>query len=198
MSEERDTSKGVSRRQFVLTVGTVAAGGAAVSLAGCAAFPKGAEPSSQATGQKFIAVDQDLCSGCRICEQVCSQFHYGVFNYGYSMIQVDRDFGGSGYWIDTKTCRQCIEPWCLRVCPEKGALYRHHDTGAIVVDEKKCIKCGNCVPACPFGMILLHPETSLAFKCDLCNGDPQCVARCPMQALSVKPLEWQQSERGGA
>jgi ferredoxin len=33
-------------------------------------------------------------------------------------------------------------------------------------------------------MVVLHPETGLPLICDLCDGDPACVKRCPTGAIS--------------
>jgi len=195
MTQTKRDTQGINRRQFVVMAGTGVAGG----LIGCAVSPAKQEAGVQplpGVVPQYIAVNQDLCSGCRICEQVCSEFHYGVFNPTFTAITVNRSYGGSGHWIKTETCRQCPNPWCMRVCPV-DAISRDRKTGAVVVDEKKCIDCGDCYTACPFGMIQRQPERKKAFKCDLCGGDPQCVARCPMSALSLKPQIWKQHEFGG-
>jgi Fe-S-cluster-containing hydrogenase component 2 len=39
-----------------------------------------------------------------------------------------------------------------------------------------------CTLACPFGCIIVNDE-GFAEKCDLCNGDPQCVKFCRAGAL---------------
>jgi Fe-S-cluster-containing dehydrogenase component len=40
------------------------------------------------------------------------------------------------------------------------------------------------VDACPFGVVVLHPETGLPLICDLCGGEPACVVRCATGAIS--------------
>jgi Fe-S-cluster-containing hydrogenase component 2 len=37
---------------------------------------------------------------------------------------------------------------------------------------------------CPVGGISLDPVTNVAFKCDLCGGDPECVKYCYNEALA--------------
>jgi Fe-S-cluster-containing hydrogenase component 2 len=37
--------------------------------------------------------------------------------------------------------------------------------------------------ACPVGGINIDPVTDTAFKCDLCNGDPECVKVCDPGAI---------------
>ena len=48
----------------------------------------------------------------------------------------------------------------------------------LVVDEDACTNCGDCYDVCPTGVIHEHPDREVAFKCDLCDGEPQCIAFC--------------------
>jgi Fe-S-cluster-containing hydrogenase component 2 len=50
-------------------------------------------------------------------------------------------------------------------------------------DADKCIRCRMCVIACPFGNARYDALTSSIFKCDNCDGAPQCAAFCPTAAL---------------
>lgn len=81
------------------------------------------------------------------------------------------------------TCRHCPDAPCLTACIT-GAIYREPDTGLVLIDEERCIACGTCVIACPFGLI--NCLNDRAVKCDLCyqsQAIPACVANCPNQAL---------------
>ncbi len=55
----------------------------------------------------------------------------------------------------------------------------------MVVDAGRCDGCGQCVEACPYGMIE-QDSSGKAFKCDLCGGSPACVAECEFGALLFK------------
>ena len=79
-------------------------------------------------------------------------------------------------------CRLCEDPQCVIACPRE-ALLQSEETGVIMVDEGMCNGCAWCVEACDFGSIQLHPERRIAFLCDLCEGEPQCVEWCPEEAL---------------
>ena len=195
MANEKKQNKGMSRREFVTAAGitAVATGTAGALLTGCATVQQKKEQPGLQVTPTYIVVDQSLCSGCRICEQVCSEFHYGTYNPELTAIIVERDYGGGGDWITTNTCHQCPNPWCMRACPV-DAIWRDVRTGAVIIDEKTCIGCEKCVPACPFGMAFMRPDGKKAFKCDMCGGDPQCVANCPMKALSAQPLMWKDIE----
>jgi Fe-S-cluster-containing hydrogenase component 2 len=42
---------------------------------------------------------------------------------------------------------------------------------------------------CPIGGISIDPITNTAFKCELCDGDPECAKTCDLQALSYIPID---------
>jgi len=79
-------------------------------------------------------------------------------------------------------CLQCVQPACEAVCPVE-AISRNTDTGAMEINDNKCIGCRMCEVACPFGMIFREPESQRMLKCDLCGGDPQCVKFCETKAI---------------
>jgi Fe-S-cluster-containing hydrogenase component 2 len=79
------------------------------------------------------------------------------------------------------TCFQCHDAACLDACAS-GALRREAATGAIVLQEECCVRCGMCVAACPFGNMTWDDGRRVA-KCDLCGGAPRCVAFCSTRAL---------------
>ena len=76
-----------------------------------------------------------------------------------------------------------------RVKSPVGAIGVDKGTGARVVDEAKCIGCGTCQKACPWGMATVDPEKSKSTKCVLCYGDPQCAKFCPNGALKFVPWD---------
>ena len=84
-------------------------------------------------------------------------------------------------------CLQCDDPACMKSCLV-DALSRNEETGAIVLDQDKCVKCMACVAACPFGCSLYDAQHDLVVKCDLCDGDPVCAHFCPTKALEFKPI----------
>jgi Fe-S-cluster-containing hydrogenase component 2 len=82
---------------------------------------------------------------------------------------------------------QCEQAACVSVCPVT-ALVRNLATGAIEVAEDRCIGCQACVGACPFGAIAMLDKRPIAYKCDLCGGEPACVAFCPSKALEYRAV----------
>ena len=84
-------------------------------------------------------------------------------------------------------CRHCRDAACLKACPS-GAIRREPRFGAVLIDEDKCLACGECVNACPEqAVVMIGPGRP--GKCDLCHErleaglKPACVKVCPFQAL---------------
>jgi Fe-S-cluster-containing hydrogenase component 2 len=76
-----------------------------------------------------------------------------------------------------------MTPACYYACPVSDAVRVDRETGAVIIDEKKCIACGRCAEACLLGMITYNPSKKVYLKCDLCEGEPKCVEWCPSNAL---------------
>jgi len=129
---------------------------------------------------KRILVCREVCSGCRACEVACVSHHEGVFGTATARIHVSKvESEGIAH---PHVCRQCRRAPCITACPT-SALYRDERTQAVLVREADCIGCSACVDACPFGMAAIHPSTGVALICDLCGGNPACVARCATGAI---------------
>lgn len=127
-----------------------------------------------------LLVDRRLCTGCRACELACSHHHEGVFAPSVARLRVRKDEAAG---VDEPmVCRQCGVARCVEACSH-GALSRERRTGAVLLDAGLCVRCGDCVEACPFHAIGVHPDTALPLICDLCGGEPACVARCVTGAL---------------
>lgn len=139
---------------------------------------------------KRLIVDVNKCTGCMACTLVCSFMKFEVFGPEYSRIRVLK-FEEAG--VDCPIfCQQCEDARCMEACP-KDAIIRNTQTGIIVVDEQVCDGCSICSVSCPYGAISVHPESSrkkrLVLKCDLCAGDPQCVAWCETGALQYVDVD---------
>lgn len=129
---------------------------------------------------KVIMIDPDKCTGCGLCEMVCSLKHEGECNPTLSRIKIVK---GALFISVPVTCQQCGTPLCREVCP-LDAIHRDSETGAYLVDAERCVGCRLCVIACPLGAIEIHPYEHLAMNCDLCGGDPMCVKFCLPEALT--------------
>ncbi len=159
-----------------------------------------------------MGIQINKCIGCGRCVEACKDendvprepffFRTWVERYvitrdgGVIVQNIDRALRGSvdvgtekdqmrSFFVP-KLCNQCDNPPCVQVCPV-GATFTTED-GVILVDEKRCIGCGYCIQACPYGARYLHPVKETADKCTFCyhritNGLlPACVEVCPTQA----------------
>ncbi|MFC1896329.1 4Fe-4S dicluster domain-containing protein, partial [Thermodesulfobacteriota bacterium] len=81
-------------------------------------------------------------------------------------------------------CQQCEEAPCIPACPVE-ALSRRNGRDTLTVDEESCTGCGECTEACLAGCIFLDNRRDVAICCDLCGGEPQCVALCHSHCLTV-------------
>lgn len=203
--------KTASRKEFLRMSGTGIAGSVlTVSLlsflSGCATEPGQAKKRVFATASGAVIHDPNRCSGCRRCETNCTMANDGKAHPYISRVKIGRtlNYGFKGplaaYWsgegqfgnlrLNGETCRQCKEPYCGNACPV-GAISADKTTGARVVDTAKCIGCGTCQRACPWGMATVDPETKKSTKCVLCYGDPQCAKGCPNGA--IKFVAWEEA-----
>lgn len=99
----------------------------------------------------------------------------------------------------TDMCQGCLAHPCTEVCP-KGAVSIVH--GRSVIDQSKCVKCGLCANACPYGAIN-KMERPCAKACgmdaigsdelgrakidyDKCVSCGMCLVNCPFGAIADK------------
>ena len=134
------------------------------------------------SSDKSIFVDPSKCTGCHICELVCSEHHEE--NYGLRKSRIRVTSIGNTIRL-AMSCRLCKKAPCVASCP-RDALRQHEDTGTIVVDENKCTGCKWCIGACDFGVIFFHPIQKTPIICDLCGKDePQCIRACQKEAIQL-------------
>jgi len=132
--------------------------------------------------EKTLIITPNRCTACKTCELACSFKHTAQGKPGIARIRTFMISEGKNQVI---TCFQCDEAACVKVCPV-DALRRVEATGAIEVDERRCIGCGLCSIACPFGHMNHDAASGLAVKCNLCGGEPACAAFCPSQTLEYR------------
>jgi Fe-S-cluster-containing dehydrogenase component len=104
-----------------------------------------------------------------------------------------------------RTCMQCENPPCTWVCPV-SATFRTED-GVVLVDENRCIGCGYCIVACPYGARYMVPAgattpkgvSGVVDKCTFCyhritrGKIPACAEVCPVNARIFGDLNDAQS-----
>ena len=129
---------------------------------------------------KVLAIDYEKCTGCRLCELVCSVKHEGVSNPARSRIRIVK-WEWEGIYIPV-VCNQCETAPCITMCTT-NARFRDEELGITTIDYDRCIGCKTCVAVCPFGATSVDPVTGKIITCDLCDGDPACVKFCATGAV---------------
>ena len=136
---------------------------------------------------KALLIDPFKCDGCKECETACAVRHAGYRRVARQRIEVKGIGAGDEGFFVPFICQQCVDPPCMAVCP-KDAISRDPSLGRIVLDIKLCVGCKMCVSACPFGSMAFAHDFGIPYKCDLCDGDPQCVRVCEKRALEYAEL----------
>ncbi len=212
-SEEAADKKKYSRRDFLVTGGTVVAVDALIATTPAkAAVPAAKKGATYPESKGYLTYDSKKCAGCTTCMLSCSLTHYGVQSLSLSRIQIMQDsFGKFPTDIKMAPCRQCKTPVCVENCPV-GAAYVDTKNGNVRrIDSKKCIGCKTCIAMCPqqpHRTVWNHVENKSS-KCDLCLDTPHwnekggplgkqaCVESCPMKAIKFVAQMPDQTETDG-
>jgi Fe-S-cluster-containing dehydrogenase component len=136
-------------------------------------------------GQLEFFVDPNRCIGCQSCVQACSECDT---HRGHSMIHLEYVERHASVQTVPVICMHCEQPTCAEVCPA-DAIKRTADGVVQSARKPRCIACGNCVLACPFGVPEVFEGPEIMMKCDMCydrtsvGKKPMCATVCPSQAL---------------
>jgi Fe-S-cluster-containing dehydrogenase component len=172
--------------------------------------------------QLALVIDLNVCVGCQACVTSCKEWNDGGSAGPLSDVNAyGKDPTGTffnrvqtyevGEFPDTETvhfpksCLHCEDAPCVPVCPT-GASYKRAEDGIVLVDYDKCIGCGYCAWACPYGARELDPREKVMKKCTLCvdrvtdellppqDRKPACVMACPTNARLFGDIKDPQSE----
>jgi protein NrfC len=222
--ERKDREKEISRRDFLKYTGTVVlVVGSGCYVAADKGSPKLIKVKDGGAGlpasEGYILVDIKKCQGCTSCMLACSLVHEGVESHSLSRIQViQNSFESFPDDVTIEQCRQCVDPACVKVCPEDALKINAKYGNVRMVDRHKCTGCGECVEACPYTPsrpIVVSDEDykgdMKSRKCDLCantpyhwdqagggpNGKQACVEVCPVGAIKfTKEIPIQEGDDG--
>jgi anaerobic dimethyl sulfoxide reductase subunit B (iron-sulfur subunit) len=148
-------------------------------------------------------VDSAACSGCKACQMACKDRHDLPVGQLWRRVY---EVAGGGWkregsaWTSTVVayhlsigCNHCVQPICVEVCPS-GAAHRRSD-GIVLIEEHRCLGCGYCRWACPYGAPIFDEDRGVMAKCHFCHDEidagrpPVCVSACPMRALEFGELD---------
>jgi Fe-S-cluster-containing dehydrogenase component len=130
-------------------------------------------------------IDPSRCIGCKACVEACTECDT---HRGDSMIHLEFVDRARSVQTVPVVCMHCDQPTCAEVCPS-DAIKRTGDGVVQSARKPRCIACGNCVVACPFGVPELYQDRQIMMKCDMCydrtsvGKKPMCATVCPSQAL---------------
>ena len=157
-----------------------------------------------------LVIDLDTCVGCHACVVSCKEWNTsghpaplsdsdpygqspsGTFLNRVHSYELEGDAGGRTMYFP-KSCLHCENAACVSVCPT-GASYKRAEDGIVLVDEERCIGCGLCAWACPYGAREMDAIGGVMKKCTLCidriynsnippaERQPACVNACPAGA----------------
>ncbi len=173
--------------------------------------------------QLAMVIDLSRCVGCHACAIACRAEWSVPVPYRRNWVKrmgPEATPKGLSFTFYPGLCNHCDEPKCTTVCPVDPeqrvfksrdgrtkkmavrATYKDPFTGAVLIDKKRCIGCGNCVEACPYGARYLNEELDdpKADKCTFCverlaHGlEPACVRTCISGARIFGDLSDKNSE----
>lgn len=157
-----------------------------------------------------MIVDLNRCTGCMTCVLACKQENLTKPGIQWNRILEMENPALDRITFVRQACMHCDAPPCAGVCPAK-AISKRPD-GIVLTDQAKCIGCGSCVEACPYGVPRINPKEDYfpgstipyqkdvapyrvqiagkASRCTLCvhrvekGRKPACVEGCPSKALT--------------
>jgi Fe-S-cluster-containing dehydrogenase component len=143
-----------------------------------------------------LLIDIQRCIGCYSCNVACKQENDVPPGVSRNQLFTVGPFGEypdvQAYFL-SRPCMHCEDAACVKNCPT-GASYQRGD-GVVLVDQDKCIVCGYCAWACPYGARQVNPIAQRIEGCTMCvqrtdiGLDPACVHHCMGKARMFGDLD---------
>lgn len=86
---------------------------------------------------KEFVIDSNSCSGCKLCEMICSLRKRGSFNPKKAFIKIIKNSKYKVYLPVFKlSCDHCEGvPACADICPTKSILYTDEETAVLEINK---------------------------------------------------------------
>lgn len=178
--------------------------------------------------QYGMVIDLDKCVGCHACAVACKAEWEVPTEFGRNWL---RRLGpsntphGLASTYYPGLCNHCDQPACVDACPadtvemefkdaksgktvtmEVAATWKDPFNGTVQIDKTRCLGCGACADACPYGARYVNPDLAdddsegKADKCTYCMPrvgaglSPACVQTCLAEARIFGDLSDPNSE----
>jgi Fe-S-cluster-containing dehydrogenase component/DMSO reductase anchor subunit len=144
--------------------------------------------------QALFILDLDRCTGCAACVVACNNENPVAENQSWRKVHTfnQQRLPAAPVFHLSLACNHCLAPACLAGCPA-NAYIKDPRTGAVLIDEGKCMGCRYCSWVCPYEAPKFNPATGIMEKCTFCDHRqaegmaPACVVACPTDALRFEP-----------
>lgn len=138
-------------------------------------------------GKGFI-FNHNICVACGACSAACTLENRWSFRA--RMIYTFNSAAMPSLPVVNLSlaCNHCSKAVCMEGCPS-SSYHRAPDTGAIIIDDSRCIGCRYCQWNCPYDAPKYIGLRNVIGKCNLCNHRlleglmPACSTACPTGAL---------------
>jgi anaerobic dimethyl sulfoxide reductase subunit B (iron-sulfur subunit) len=153
---------------------------------------------------KGFIFNHNLCVGCRACNAACILENRWAFAPRVIYTSNSSALPFLPVINISLACNHCKKAVCLEGCPA-SAYFREPSTGAVIIDDSKCIGCRYCQWSCPYDAPKYLVQQGVIGKCNFCNArlqeaiSPACTSACPTGALAYgdisqisahKPVNW--------
>ncbi len=123
---------------------------------------------------KFIC-DTERCIDCNGCVTACKNANEVPWGINRRRV-VTMNEGEPGERSISVACMHCTDAPCQAVCPTD--CFVTTDEGVVLHNKDKCIGCGYCLYACPFGAPQFPQKEAFGSrgkmdKCTFCAGAPE-------------------------